>query len=506
MEKIPFLQLSKISTLLFLIGCLYYQCTSDRVFIHTEILDRYPKYLEERDGSRPSCFSFAFDACTGEACLVGNTHSMDLNACDNDRICETRTRNLNYFMDCIDARWLQKTHLHAPQLSRILAYVLSFLLLYIAFLFLNSFGTPQKRVYNLWALIFALIPVLTHSYAVNLGVVFRSGKLFTLVLVCLLFCLYEFYSISFKNNFKNKNHPLLILFIFLSIALLALSDEQAIILIFTFAIFTSFPYLNLRKSKVKNPYFTYTLILYAVLFFYLVFRFFLEKKLTYLFANIELRPMEGGYTDPSNLLSFQSTLGVSTLKAYVNQIRFLVGAHNQYGRDVLSLLSMIGVMVVFFRFLYKQCKENIRFGLVYISITMVWLVLTYFMAVRHEFIVLRSAYGLGYYHGVAMLCFLLFFIKKFVIQNNFLKRYPLLVLFLLCLFAAQHSYKFRASQLQVHTSIAPSSEIEAQKKFLFENDVFVRWIQSNGESKLFSKDEMKAIQENYNFTKHFIPK
>ena len=77
------------------------------------------------------------------------------------------------------------------------------------------------------------------------------------------------------------------------------------------------------------------------------------------------------------------------------------------------------------------------------------------MALRHNFIVLRSQYGLGYYHGIFILLTLLFIIKKFILQNKNFQKYPFVLLIIFCVWASMHSYKFRSSQLKVHIDNIP---------------------------------------------------
>ena len=112
------------------------------------------------------------------ACLKDNPNSMDLNECSDDKICETRTRNLNYLMDCVDAQWLYRYNFFLPQLSRIITYILSFIFLFFGFYFMSI--SKEDLLFNLEntktdkyekildTIIISILPLFISAYSVTL--------------------------------------------------------------------------------------------------------------------------------------------------------------------------------------------------------------------------------------------------------------------------------------------------------------------------------------------------
>lgn len=304
------------SYLAFLIGvaCIIFsihRTYENRIEVHPEIVDRYPKYFATYDkyGLIYGGIKMAFDACNGEACVPD---AVTANLCPNPKLCVTRTRNFNYFVDYLDAIFFKKVTTRFVSISNLIGIISIFL---FTFFGLKAY---RKELSNLRLVLLSSSVLFISQILSTENILYRSGKMLTVVYISWLFYLF------YKAKERNKGFGVFWNFVLavVSTALL-LSDEMAIFI--TAMCFIFFFYRQVQaKHFIKNIdgkgliYRNAAIFTGALLLFYIAFRIIFEPLISYGLNGITIEKGVQTYSNFSNFFVFD----FQTYQAVINAIFF----------------------------------------------------------------------------------------------------------------------------------------------------------------------------------------
>lgn len=353
------------------------------VFMHPEVVDKYPGYLTHKgpyyELGKP------FDVRTGEACPVGALYNPPPPAVGP---IGARTRNLNYFFDYLDALFTRHVTMRFGMISQFV-----FALLTALFFYLGLRNLPGVRLPT--ALLLSSFVLCLPQILFDNGILYRSGKILTSFFAAFLFWL-----LARITAGKEMSKGLLAGTAFCA-CLLTQSDEMAVALLLLFLLLLLF-YKRYRLALVYS----------SALGWYLAFRFVLEPALSLHFHGIRIS-LFGGYSDPSAFGEASRDVLAKTLAALSYQARSVLGTANYLG-DRRFELAAAALLCIFLLSLYlRNRKEPSAAGVkktlpgagIFAALLALWTGVVYLMALRHPFIVEAPVYGGGYYFMVTIVFF-----------------------------------------------------------------------------------------------------
>jgi len=348
-----------------------------RTFIHPEVIDKYPGYLKFTGYAHE--IGKPFDPNNGEACVPQPLYA---NKCDSKTIAGSRTRNLNYFFDYLDAQFSKSVNFKYGSITHLIASFGCVVFVFLALLLLTKNNYCAALFFSTS---FLCLPQLL---ALN-STLYRSGKILTCLFLSLLFYIY----IKIRSDVPLSINTIALSFI--ASSLLILSDEQAII------IFLIFMALILLKRK-----FNLLLIYSLIIVWYFIFRFLIEPFMASHLNGITIL-RTGTYADPTTFLKFDLSILGSTLSASGYQIFMSLGATNFIGCLLTSIVVTCLIVLMVFLFVKPNewCDETRKKFFHYVRmisfLSLIWLLTIYLMALRHDFIVRPPLFGGGYYFVVS---------------------------------------------------------------------------------------------------------
>jgi hypothetical protein len=259
-------------------------------FIHPEVIDKYPGYLNFKGYTHE--LGKPFDANNGEACVPQPIYA---NKCESKTTAESRTRNLNYFFDYIDAQFTKVINLKIGSITHFATAFLCVFFIYLALLVLT------KNNYAIALFFSTAFLCLPHILLLN-NTLYRSGKILTCLLISVLFYIYT----RIRSEAPLTNSSLILSLI--ASGLLILSDEQAIIV---FMIFMLLVFLK-RKFSLLTIY-------SSIILWYLIFRFLIEPFLAKHLNGLML-VRSGTFADPRTFFNLDLSVLGSTFIACAYQI------------------------------------------------------------------------------------------------------------------------------------------------------------------------------------------
>jgi len=353
------------------------------VFIHPEVIDKYPGYLTHK--GLYSELGKPFDVRTGEACPPDALYNPP-----PPRVgpIGARTRNLNYLFDYLDALFTRHVTLGFGMITQPV-----FALLTALFFYLGLRNLPGLRLPT--ALMLAAFVLCLPQILFDNGILYRSGKILTSFFAAFLFWLLA------RITAGKEMSKALLAGTALCACLLTQADEMAVVLLFLFLLLLLF-YKRYRLALVYS----------SAAGWYLAFRFFLEPALSLHFHGVKIL-LFGGYSDPSAFGEANRDILAKTLAALAYQVRSVLGTANFLG-DRRYELAAAALLCAFLLSLYLRNREAPRaagikgtlFGAGLFSVLIAfWTGVVYLMALRHPFIVEGPVYGGGYYFMVTAVFF-----------------------------------------------------------------------------------------------------
>lgn len=274
-----------------------------------EVIDKYPLFylLDHQEGMLYGGIKAAFNSCNGEACVPD---SLTASLCKNPQVCMSRTRNLNYFFDYVDAIFFKKINSHFGMISNTIGNLIVFLLMFFAF-------RAYKPEVKPWKVAIIATPFLFLPHVLTMdSMLYRSGKILTLVYLAFLFFLYAKLKSCYEIKFSVRL-TLFLIFAWAICSLLILSDEIAVFV--TGMVFSLFFFRSIiaqisshSPSFEKKINFTVLAFSLSLLVWYLVFRFIIEPSISSWINGITI--VEAGtYSDPTTFLSLNVTTYIKSV-------------------------------------------------------------------------------------------------------------------------------------------------------------------------------------------------
>jgi hypothetical protein len=419
-----------------------------KTFIHPENIDKYPKaisfsgYLNEMGKS--------FDVNNGEACVLKPLYA---NLCDPPNIAVSRTRNLNYFFDYVDAQFTKHFTFRLGSITQLIFALSSSVLIYLALLNINNVSTGMAALY---AAFYLCLPQVLSLNAL----LYRSGKILTCFLVSYLFYLITSALRQRDLEYKIHRSKWISLLHLIAISLLILSDEMAVVLVALFV----FILLWFKESKLS-------LVYGLSLIWYLLFRFYLEPILVNFFVDGKVI-LFGGWNDPGTFIALNWPTLLGACKAIMNQISYVFGRGNHIGTLAYTIAVLAILFTYFFLTLSRRSPGKILIDLktkvyfqfnltiLYCILLVVWVVVVYLMALRHDHIIKPPYYGGGYYFIVTICLFYVMFINVLVrIQVN-----KPLVIIILFIIGSGNFINIRETRLATVEAVMGADWVRTQSK------------------------------------------
>lgn len=300
-----------------LIGLSVNRAYTSRVEVQPEVIDRYPKYFSAYDhnGLLLGGLKIAFDPCNGEACVPDR---ITANLCPNPKICISRSRNFNYFVDYLDAIFFKQVTTKLGMVSNVAGAILAFL---FTFFGLRAY---RKDISDLRVILLSSAVLFLPQMLSMDNLLYRSGKILTAVYISWLFLLFS----KAKELHTNKNiEPALLwkaIALFIS-ATLILSDEMAVYITGMCFVFFTYRWL-LGRYFASGSVSTGSIYLNAIkhtgslILVYLFFRISIEPRLANYLNEIRIASGEKTYANFSDFF----TLNFETFQASINGIFFNV--------------------------------------------------------------------------------------------------------------------------------------------------------------------------------------
>jgi hypothetical protein len=344
-----------------------------KVFIHPEVIDKYPGYL--RFTGYMHELGKSFDPSNGEACVPLPLYA---NKCESKATAVSRTRNLNYFFDYVDAKFSRSITFRVGSVTHLISSIGCVFFIFLALLILN------KNKFAIALFLSTSFLGLPQLLSLN-NLLYRSGKILTCLFISILFYIYV--KIRSESHLSKK----FITASLIAASLLILSDEQAIIC------FVIFMVLLFLKNK-----FNLLLIYSSIILWYAGFRFIIEPFVANYLNEITIL-RSGTYADPRTFIQFDLSVLGSVLIASGYQVLMSLGTANFLGSwwPSIAVTCIITLMVLIFLKSQVPTSESrltlARYRKIGLFVMTTWLLAIYLMALRHGFIVKPPLFGDGYY-------------------------------------------------------------------------------------------------------------
>lgn len=429
----------------YFVGLFFLDICTMQCFIHPEVIDKYPKYLTYR--GLVNELGKSFDPCNGEACVKDALYA---NRCNDEGVCESRSRNLNYFTDYVDAMFTKYLTIKIGMLSHVCFTFLSVLMLYRGGLLIAAGNKGMALMFSSFVFCWPNILFLN-------GVLYRSGKILSVFYIAVLF--YQFVNIMKIRPTRIRVLPALILS-----CLFVLADEMAV------AATGLFVLILVINNKYKTA-----AIFSIVLLWYFLFRFLVEPFLAFKLNHIRLT-LHGGYTDFRTFFQIDFDVLTSVWTAFLNQFLFMLGKSSYLGNNMFRLagLACVGGIVVLCwqRFgAWPTMSKPLPTALVHpvstiFTIFLYWTGICYLMALRHPPIVSISAYGGSYYFLPTMALFYVVFV--FIVLSHWRpdNRSQLLAICALFLFATGNFVNARLDRQSLNNQVMGSDWTETSSRII----------------------------------------